>query len=361
MNLLKIIFISLLPAGKLIFIVSGYYPHFTENVYSSFICKILGQIISRITGLFPFSLAEFVIIVAAVFVIIYIIKTIFSIIKTRRKGKTIKKFILNILAAGGIMYFSFLFLWGINYNRLTLSEVLDLNVESPTQQELNALCEDLIRRSNSLRTRIDRNGGGVLRLPYDKTIALKTAYKGFENIALLHPNLDGKYGSPKGLMLSELVCYTGITGFFFPFTGESNVNMAIPDPFFPCTVTHEMAHQRGIAREDEANYIAYLACINHPDVYFQYSGTLMALNYSIGALARSDRQKYDELMPTLSKGVINDLNFNKQFWSRYSGLIERASDKINDTYLKAQRQKKGVRSYGAVVDLLIAEYRKNKI
>ncbi len=359
--MVKKILISLLPVGIFIFLISGYYPHITENVYSLLIFKMLGQAISSLTGLLPFSLAEFVIVLSAIFLIGYIIKAVLSITKTKQKGKILKTFILNLLAAAGIIYFSFLILWGINYNRVKLDEIFNLNIEVPTQRELNGLCEDLLGRANSLRTGLAENRRGVLELPYNKKIGLKIAYKGFENASLHYPNLDGKYGAPKGLMLSKVMCYTGITGFNFPFTGEANINMAIPEHFFPCTVTHEMAHQRGFAREDEANYIAYITCINHPDIYFQYSGTLLALDYSMSALSKIDKSKYNELRSYFSKGVANDLNFNKEFWSRYSGPIEKASDKINDAYLKAHGQEAGIKSYGAMVDLLIAEYRKNKI
>jgi hypothetical protein len=358
--MLKNTFISLLPVGVATFQISEYYQHITEKIYSSFIYKILGQTISLFTGLIPFSLAEFIIIIATVFVIVYLIKTLFNLAKTRNKGKVLQKFILNLIAVAGIIYFSFLFLWGFNYNRVKLDVLLNLNAAAPTQQELIALCEDLIKQANSLRIELDENRVGAIKLPYDKKVALEVADKGFENASLHYPDLDGKYGKPKGLLFSKAMCYTGITGFIFPFTGEANVNMAIPDSIFLCTVTHEMAHQRGFAREDEANYIAYITCINHPDPYFQYSGTLMALSYSMSALNKTDSSKYNELKSYFSKGVTNDLNFNKEFWSYYSGPIEKVSDKINDTYLKANKQKGGIKSYSGVVDLLIADYRKKK-
>ena len=134
--------------------------------------------------------------------------------------------------------------------------------------------------------------------------------------------------------------------------------MAEPDSFLPFTTAHEMAHQRGFAKEDEANYIAYIACINHPDINFQYSGTLAALSYSFNALRKSDTQKYKELILTCSNGVLNDFKYNQDFWKEYSGPIEKIDDKINDTYLKSQNQQSGTKSYGAMVDLLLAEYRK---
>ncbi len=197
-----------------------------------------------------------------------------------------------------------------------------------------------------------------MELPYNKKYILKTAHLGYDKASLQYTKLKGNYGTPKAILLSTPMCYTGITGFYFPFTNEANINMSEPDSFLPFTTTHEMAHQIGFAKEDEANYIAYIACINHPDINFQYSGTLSALSYSFNALRKSDAEKYKELILTCSTGVINDLKYNQDFWKKYSGPVEKIDDKINDTYLKSQNQQSGTKSYGAMVDLLLAEYRK---
>ena len=122
-----------------------------------------------------------------------------------------------------------------------------------------------------------------------------------------------------------------------------------------------MAHQRGFAREDEANFISYLACKNHPDISFQYSGYLDALRQVMDQLYRYDKSKYNDLKKKYSQGMTNDLHAVYQFWRNYSGsIVAKTTYKMNDTYLKLNRQKDGIHSYGRVVDLLIAEYRKNE-
>ena len=152
--------------------------------------------------------------------------------------------------------------------------------------------------------------------------------------------------------------YEGISGFYFPFTGEPNVNIDIPASIIPCTVCHEMAHQRGFAREDEANFISYLVCSINPDVTFQYSGTLLALINSMNSLYKYAPQKYKTLIATYSKGLNRDLLELDQYWNYYEGPLEKLSTKINNTYLKANLQKNGVFSYGRMVDLLLAENRR---
>jgi hypothetical protein len=146
-----------------------------------------------------------------------------------------------------------------------------------------------------------------------------------------------------------------------PYTGEANVNTNITDFMLPATAAHEMAHQRGFAREDEANYIAYLTCTLNPDVDFQYSGTMLALIYSANALAGADASSYKELYKTYSEGIRRDLKYDYEFWQKYKGKTQEISNNINNTYLRTNGQKDGVQSYGRMVDLLLAEQRKKAI
>ncbi|MGH4050902.1 MAG: DUF3810 domain-containing protein [Clostridium sp.] len=355
----QLLLILLLPLGIVITQLSKIFPTFIENFYSSFIYKIIAKILSVITGLLPFSLAELILISFVILTLLYILNMIFTICKYKNKRlKILKIFIINILATSGLIYFSFQVLWGFNYQRLTLNKLFELNVRSSSSNELALLCESLTDSSNALREKINENQYGVMELPYNRKYILETAHLGYDKASLQYPKLKGNYGTPKAILLSNTMSYTGITGFYFPFTGEANINMTEPDSFLPFTTTHEMAHQIGFAKEDEANYLAYVACINHPDVNFQYSGTLAALSYSYNVLHKIDPERYKDLILTCSTGVINDLNYNQEFWQKYSGPVDKIGDKVNDTYLKSQNQKSGTKSYGAMVDLLLANYRK---
>ncbi|MBU3177436.1 DUF3810 domain-containing protein [Clostridium estertheticum] len=355
----QLFLILLLPIGILLTQLCRVFPNFTERFYSLFIYKIIVTNISSITGFFPFSLAECIIISFSTFVLWYIYKTIFSLLRHKNKRTIIlKNMLLNALAISGLIYFSFQLLWGFNYQRLPLAKTLKLDVHNSTTNELAHLCKDLITSSNTLREKISQNKNGVMELPYNKKVILETAHLGYDKASLQFVILKGTYGAPKGILFSHPMCYTGITGFYFPFTSEININIAEPDSYLPFTISHEMAHQIGFAKEDEANFIAYIACINNPDINFKYSGTLAALTYSLGSLRQYDPQKYKELISVCSKGVLNDMLYNENFWKNYSGCIEKISEGINDTYLKSASQRSGLKSYSAMVDLLLANYRK---
>ncbi|WP_162523065.1 DUF3810 domain-containing protein [Clostridium estertheticum] len=355
----QLFLILLLPIGISLTQLCRVFPNFTERFYSLFIYKIIVTTISSITDFFPFSLAECIIISFSAFVLWYIYKTIFSLLRHKNKRKRIlKNMLLNALAISGLIYFSFQLLWGFNYQRLPLAKTLKLDVHNSTTNELAHLCKDLITSSNALREKISQNKNGIMKLSNNKKAILETAHLGYDKASLQFVILKGTYGSPKGILFSHQMCYTGITGFYFPFTSEININIAEPDSYLPFTISHEMAHQIGFAKEDEANFIAYIACINNPDINFKYSGTLAALTYSLGSLRQYDPQKYKELISVCSKGVLNDILYNENFWKNYSGRIEKISEGINDTYLKSASQRSGLKSYSAMVDLLLANYRK---
>lgn len=110
-------------------------------------------------------------------------------------------------------------------------------------------------------------------------------------------------------------------------------------------------------REDEANFIGYLACINSDKGVFRYSGYLTGWVYAGNALARQDMESYRELYSSLKPEVIKDLRDNSQFWDQYEGKVAEVANQVNDTYLKLNDQKEGVKTYGRMVDLMLAYHR----
>lgn len=354
----KLFFILLIPLGMLLSIIASKYPNIVEAYYSTGIYKPIGIVLSRITGVIPISAGELLLIFTIIFAAWRIM---LLIIKISRKADSrwhlLFNFILSMLTAASIIYFSFIIFWGLNYYRLPFSTISKLEIIPSTTSELAELCENLVDRANLLRSSIEEDSGGVAKLSGNYRNIFKRASLGYENASRLYPALEGKYGSPKGVLMSKLMSYTGITGVYFPFTGEANVNVSVPGFDIPATACHEMAHQRGFAREDEANYIAYLTCKLHPDIDFQYSGTLLALIHSTNALYLADRDAFNDIRSKYGEGLNRDLRSLNYYWSQFEGPISDVSDKINDTYLKANNQHDGVHSYGRMVDLLLAEHR----
>lgn len=354
----KILLLLFLPLAIIISFLASKSPQIVENLYSNNLYRLIAQPISIVTGILPFSLGEFLSYFIILFFVILLFKTILKIIReTKERIYIIVNFILNTLAFISIGYFAFIMIWGLNYHRLPFSDISGLVTKPASVNELAMLCDDLIERSNELRSKIKENSSEVMDLSYNYRTAFNKASLGYEKASNIYPELGGNYGQPKGVALSKGMSMAGISGMYFPFTCEANVNIEIPASMIPCTVAHEMAHQRGFAREDEANFIAYLTCNMHPDVQFQYSGTLLALIHSMNTLYKYDKEKYKELHKKYDKGMLKDLLFINEFWQSYEGPVEKASSKLNNAYLKSNYQNDGIQSYGRMVDLLIAQYR----
>ena len=144
---------------------------------------------------------------------------------------------------------------------------------------------------------------------------------------------------------------------FFPFTMESNINVDNPFSTVPWTMAHELAHQCGFMREDEANFIAYLACKESDDALMRYSGLLLAYDNATAALRKADPEAATQISAGLAPSVQRDLAERAEHWAQYEGPVQEASNAANDAYLKANNQSDGMRSYGRMVDLLLAEQR----
>lgn len=357
----KLLILLLIPLGLFLVYISSRNPASVESIYSEMLYPPIGRLLSRITGIFPFSLAELIVVCVPVAFVLYTVVFLARLIPERnRRGLMFLKYVTTVSVLVSITFFSFIGIWGLNYYRMPFSRIVGLDVRPASVQELESLCRDLINRANALRASVSADVKGYMDIPGSPRDILKNCYKGYDAIAGQYTGLSGKYGNPKPVLLSRLMNYTGICGVYFPFTGEANVNISIPDSMLPSTATHEMAHQRGFSREDEANYISYLACSHHPDVNYRYSGVLLALIHSMNALYGSDPDSAVKLADGYSEGLRMDLDEINAFWKQYEGPVEDAADKMNNTYLKANNQTDGVKSYGRMVDLLIAEHRKSK-
>lgn len=171
------------------------------------------------------------------------------------------------------------------------------------------------------------------------------------------PALGGFYPQPKPVAVSRILSVQQLCGIYSPFTIEANFNRNMPDYNIPHTICHELSHLKGFMREDEANFIGFLACISSEDQAFQYSGYLTGWVYAGNALAGVDRDGYIELHGRLCDQALADLAENNAFWDRYEGKVAEVSNQMNDVYLKINRQEDGVKSYGRMVDLMLEYYR----
>lgn len=354
---LKLLCLLLIPFALLLHYFFSVYPHASESFYSLNLNKAFIQSLSKITGLFSFSLSELIVFGIIPICLFYIIYTLWRIFNNLDAWHTILlHFLLNSLATFSVLYFLFMSMWGFNYLRPHFAETIGVRMTEHKPSELSELYEYLIVETNALSGQVPRDQDGYMIIDNGYRSVFERAHLGYIEASAIFPSLDGNYGRPKPILTSEVMNYTGIAGIYFPFTGEANVNISMLHVSLPSTTMHEMAHQRGYANEDEANFIAFVTCKLHPDVDFQYSGYLSALSHTGFALAQENPYLFKELNQNLSLYVINDINRNYEFWKQYEGKAEKISSKMNDTYLKINGISDGTKSYGRMVDLLLGYY-----
>ena len=351
--------LSLLPMGLVAAQVAARYPESIESRFSSSLYPQVSGALSRLSALLPISWAEWVVAAILLGLVAKVLTAfVFLSLRRRRLRDVAARWLIDGLSLVGLVYWVFLIVWGFNYYRLPLSQLAGLTPSPASQQELIAVCERLIGKANELRASCREDEGGVADFAYSQPERLRSALEqatvGFTVAGQVYPFLRGDFSAPKAVAASEVLSYLGISGIYFPFTAEANINTTLPQPFLPFTMCHELAHQGGFAREDEANYIAYLTCRLHPDETFRYSGYLQASVYLWLAV---EGEEAERLRGLFSPGVQRDLAAHREWRRRYATFLSAASSRINDAYLKANGQADGVRSYGRMIDLILSEQR----
>ncbi len=124
----------------------------------------------------------------------------------------------------------------------------------------------------------------------------------------------------------------------------------------PFTACHELSHLRGFMQEEEANFIAFLACRKSEDPQFQYSGSMLGWINCMNVLYEADYDTWEEIHSQILPQVKADLQANNEFWDQYDGRVAEVADQVNDNYLKANGQEEGVQSYDRMADLIVAWY-----
>lgn len=332
-------------------------PEWIDKWYSNGMNKPIRELLSGLTGSLPFSLAEVLVITATTGLCLYgLIEMSHLLI---RKPVPWKKTLRHLSQLGFLLlglYAFFLFAWGFNYYRPSIIEP-DPTVQ--TTRHLERLCILLAEKANAYAL--------VLATEEVQPLDMKGNWKSlndeilecYDSTSIQYPSLSGHYTAAKPIAFSEAFSYTGIVGIYFPFTGEANVNTNESPQLLPSTIAHEMAHQRGYAREEDANFIAYLVLSESDDPALAYSAALLALIHSTNQLYTDDADAFARVRQTYGPELVADLKRINDHWAPYRGKLEEQTTKLNDNYLKSNHQKEGIKSYSLMTRLLLTYHFKH--
>lgn len=339
--------------------ISAYFPDIVEKYYSRWIYRFFSGVGSKYFNLFHFSCSEILFyscLIFGAFLVVLLFKNLF-----KKQFLHLLRLIAFTLSICSIGYFLFVLMWGLNYNRQPIEKSLRYRTGSTTAKELSEILSKETSAINSLCDKInfDQNGHSYYAGGFEKiSIRVNAGYVALANKGGAFSELF--YGSagarPKGILASKLLSYFGVEGVFVPFTYEPNVDNDLPEFVLPFDAAHETAHLMGFAREQEANFVAYLANTANTDTYFQYSAHLEAYIYLSNALYETDATVLKKISPRLDSRAMHDLEYYNNYINAHNGKVADISNKINDSYLKMQGQQ-GVITYDMFVILLADKYR----
>ena len=350
------------------------------DAYIKYIFPIWVNTYGRITGIFPFSVGEILLVLGVCSVVIFVLFVVGSLLigfyrlccgRQPVPGKLLQGFLK--LSKGYCVWFAWLLFavclimtltCTILYHASTFSEQYYGEEEGNyTQEDLIAVRNFVVERCNALSKEMVRDESGRILYGGDMEAGAIAAMK---RLGDTYDQLDGYYPRPKPLVASDFFSQQYICGYYFPFSMEANYNNVMYIMNKPASMCHELAHLRGYIFEDEANFISYLACIQSGDPFFEYSGYLSVLNYLdndfYDAVGR-DWEAYSA-QPMILAQVHDDNTFlTDEEWDRINGkaiieteTVDEISDAFTDTTLKVNGVSDGIISYNRVVELLLWYY-----
>ena len=312
------------------------------------------QAVGRLCGATSVSVAEVLILSGIYVVILYLAWQVRCLLTRPHRGRRLCRVGLTALCAALSVYAGFCLLWGVFYGADSFQDKSGLTARGGTVEELAALTERFAEKVSALSGQVQRDENGCFAVPRSAIFAdAMTAYDGVveEFDCLKKPN-----AAPKAFVSSRGMSYLDFSGFYFPFTGEANLNDESPACYLPANICHELAHQQGIATEQECNFVGILAAITAESPAYQYSGYLMGYVHLANALYRAAPETWQTLRDSLPDTVRADLRQNSAYWAQFDGLVNTTATKVYDGFLKSNGLTDGVQNYGTVVDLLLAYF-----
>ena len=311
--------------------------------------------LSKLTDWIPFSLSEFLLLCIP---LILIAGVSYGIKHYSSSWRDIGVFCIIVFSLAAYIFSTFTLGFIPAYRGTSLDVKMGLDKKEVSAEELRDTALILSKKINQEIDNIisSESGSSVMPYSYEEMneklmFAYTKACRKYDFIQSLDSNI-------KRIMLSEPMTYTHISGVYTFFTGEANLNTNYPQYTQPYTAAHEFAHQRGIAREDEANFVAFLVCADSNDSYIRYSAYLNLYEYVASALYQANPQYYSAVYYTLPNQAKAEMAAYSEFFDKYrDSVVSEASNAINDLYLNANGDKNGTKSYGLVVDLAVAYYK----
>lgn len=297
-----------------------------EEWYATGVYVYLGATLRFLLGWLPFSVGDLLYIAA----IIYVIFTLHKSFK-----RPILKTLDRLFKVGSMVWLLFHFLWGFNYYRTSIPEQFNLAKGEVKKEEVVAFTTYTLNESNRYAAVSQLTvSSSQLTVNSQPPTANRQPSTVNRQPSTVKPSLFGIIGN-----------YMGYGGYFNPFTGEAQINNYMPEFMLPYIAVHEVAHQKGYAKESEANFIGYIDAMDSGDSALLYSANLEMFLFANRALRRFDSTLAKQNMERLSPRIKKDLADYKVFAQKYYGPVDKFVTWFYTGFLNFNNQPEGMMSY----------------
>lgn len=324
----------------LVLIIQFVFPHSLplSSFYNSYVFRPFQSLRNIVFGAIPFSVGDFLYLLGFFTLIALIIRWAYLLVRIRTQRHELAHSFINSIISLGTIYLLFFIGWGGNYYKPTLSKFWGLPISiEPTKATIIAYDSFLINRLNTLAP-------AYQGLDFYETNQRAKGY--YRTLTDSRTRLHGM--KAKASLYGYFMQYLGIQGYYNPFTGEAQVNNMLPKFMQPFVVCHEMAHQSGIAAEDDANLLSYAICTTAADGAFAYSGYFNLWLYTQSRLKIIDSLKAKDFLAQLNPLSKSQLDTLRALRRKYRNGLSEYSGQLYDSYLRLHHQKDGINSYDNV-------------
>ena len=327
------------------------------NGFADRITTPLKGALGRLCALTSLSVMELLYVLAGAAALVYVVGSVIAVVKASgRRGQRAYGALLLAADVCLTVYALFCLMWGVNYWTDSFQDRSGITAQPVAAEDLEAVTAYFAQQLADTADSVPRDENGVYAVPKEQILAESRLVYG--GVTELFPFLDFRDTGVKAVGCSRFMSIMGFTGVYFACIGESNVNVDSPACLLPSTVAHELAHQRGIAWEQECNFLGVLASVTSGMPDYVYSGWLLGFIHLGNALYETDPEAYWAIRNTLPETVSADLRDNNAYWDQFrDNVVEKVSDTVYDAALKSYGDANGMKSYSMVVELLVAYYK----
>lgn len=290
----------------------------------------------------PFSIGDVLYILLGAFLVYLII----SCFKTKTRNSSI----LKILVLANIIYFTYQIFWGMLYfQKPIISKLPEIEI---TLEKRKSLALKYLEKCRQTRILVKENQQGIFVVSNISKIKSEILNRQTKLPAFISSKNSDEINSFKPSLFDDFMSFTGILGYYNPFTAEAQFNAKLPASYLPFTLAHESSHQLGYAREQEANFIGYLIGVNSGNIELRYSTEYFTLKSLLNSIVYEDEKFVETVLKDYSLGMKRDRAYERQFVLKHQGWLNDFFGFTNNLFLKSNQQEGSV-TYSYFIDLLV--------